>query len=241
MKSKDIIKLLGIKKSACDCDNKLSKFANLRNGKPLILDVKSVEYSLYKDWVISLSNLIDDIKNAKYLFDDELYNTMKNFCDSSLELPDKYNYIANEIKWDNYKKSEKGIVTIRILLDAFRDKMTHSIKYDKEAEYKLFCLIVNEIIMINLHNLCLQVINDKLKKLTFKEKEMMVKLDSDIVVQIHKLQEFSSNVNFIKFTENLDDEMYGGVKKNYFDFLKFIPIEKNIFLNRDTVENKNIK
>lgn len=236
MSDKDIIKFIGIVKNANECQKKLIKFGEERTGKPRVLDVDSEAYYLYEEWAISLSNLIDDIEKTKYLFDLNLYNELEKYFDSIIKIDDKYLNIASEIDWNNYKKTRRNKITLRILLDAFRDKKTHSIKYDKEAEYKLFCLNVDEIILVELFNLCGQIINAKINKMTCDERSKFVKLSSDIIVKFYKIQEFFSNSAFQKAMGSLDDKVFKQQKDIYNNFLNSKLNKNNIVLEKSEEE-----
>lgn len=118
---------------------------------------------LFDDWAISLSNIIDDIEHSKEKFDDGLYNELETYFNSEIQVDKKYISIANEIKWDKYNKSRRNKITLRLMLDAFRDKKTHSIKNDSEVEYKLFYLSVTETNLIALFNCCSKMIDDRTK------------------------------------------------------------------------------
>jgi len=232
MKEKDAIKLIGIIKNAKRCEKKLIEFGAARDNKPRVLDIKSKEYLLYEEWAKSLSDLIDDIENAKYLFNEEDCLKLKEYFNRELTIPEKYEYIVNEINWKKHQSKSRKIVTLRMLLDAFRDKKTHSISCEKEAEYKLFCLVVDEIILLELFNLCRNVINNKTQKLTVDEQELLLKSDSDTIVGFYKIQEIFCSSEYQKLVENLDDKVYGECKDTFKKFQNFKITKDNIVLDK---------
>ena len=232
MREKDAIKLIGIIKSAKRCEKKLIEFGNARDNKPRVLDIKSKEYLLYEEWAKSLSDLIDDIENAKYLFDEEDCLKLKEYFNREVMIPEKYEYIVKEINWKKHQSKERKRVSLRILLDAFRDKKTHSISCEKEAEYKLFCLVVNEVILLDLFNICRNLINNKTEKLTLEEQELLLKSDSDTIVRFYKIQEIFCSSEYQKLVDNLDDNVYGKCKDTYKKFQNFKITKENIVLDK---------
>lgn len=232
MREKDAIKLIGIIKNAKRCEKKLIEFGTARDNKPRVLDIKSKEYLLYEEWAKSLSDLIDDIEKAKYLFNEEYFLKLKECFNREITIPEKYEYIANEINWKKHQNKARKIVTLRMLLDAFRDKKTHSISCEKEAEYKLFCLVVDEIILLDLFNLCSNVINNKTQNLTLEEQELLLKADSDTIVRFCKIQEMFCTSEYQKLVDDLDDNVYGECKERFKEFKNFKLTKENIALDK---------
>lgn len=232
MREKDAIKLIGIVKNAKRCEKKLIEFGNARDNKTRVLDIKSKEYLLYEEWAKSLSDLIDDIEKAKYLFDQEDCLKLKEYFNRGVTIPEKYDYIVKEINWKKHQNKAGKIVTLRMLLDAFRDKKTHSITCEKEAEYKLFCLVVDEIILLDLFNLCISLINNKTQKLTLEEQELLLKSDSDTIVRFYKIQEIFCSSEYQKLIDNLDDNVYGKCKDTFRKFKNFKITKENIVLDK---------
>lgn len=232
MKEKDAIKLIGIIHNAKKCEKKLIEFGNARNNKPRVLPPNSKEYELYIDWVKTLSDLIDDIEKTKYLFDENDCLKIKDFFNQSLSIPTKYEEIVQEIDWNKHQKKDRGIITLRMLLDAFRDKQTHSISCEKEAEYKLFCLVADEIILTDLFNIVSTTINHRTQILTDNEKELLIKLDSDNIVMFYKIQEMFSTPEYKEMMNSLDDSVYGEHKKRFQEFTDLKINKDNIKLEK---------
>ena len=218
MNKRDFIRLININKNAKECKEKFIRYANEKDDKISNIFESSKKQMLYNEWVVAVSNLIDDIKNTNYLFDGHLYSEMEKYFNSTISDNRYYKFIGDK----NYR--------IRDLLDSVRDRKTHSVKTDREIEYKLFYLIIDENVMIKLFNYCARMIDKKIENLSFEDCEKLIKSDADIIIKLYKLQEYFNQPCLKKLVESLDDKKFKGHKEQYNKFINFKFDENSIFL-----------
>lgn len=228
MNNNDAYKINGILNQIKRCKENFEKYKNEKDYYFQNILEKSQKQFLFDEWAVSLYNLVNDIEKSKDLFDEKLYLEMNNYYNSKIIIDDKYKYLIDEINWTKYSKKFRNKVSLRLLLESFRSKETHSIKDDKKEEYLLFSLSVNEKILFTLFNLCIKLVNDKMNQISLEDKKNIVRNNNNVIINFYKLQnQFCSN-EFKELINSLDEKKFKEQKEMFNNFLNFKVTKDNI-------------